>query len=379
MAIAPNGQRVGEAIDIPKTKDGLKLTLTRYRNPSRPEPGKRSVLLLHGASAASNTFLFPVQNNLVDYLLQRDCDVWTLDWRGSWRVVEQQAGHYHKFTLDDAAKYDLPLALEKIRRVVGEARPIAVFGHCMGAGALAMAIGAGTIPEKAKVNHVVLSTLGLFYEASWDGWVKAEDRILERIRGTNQACLFINSNTEMRKWPADMQGPYKRWPSVLLPKEPPSVFRRLAFMFGRPYYDKIAAEGIHDDVELKKQFGPMALKLYMQCGQNVRRGFAAEFDAMDWTPDRRGTGGSVKRLKPISSAYLNLENFHDLQVTLITGERNQLWHPESIHRMYDWLRRELSEQNCKKRIFGGYAHQDLVWGKNAWDDVYPTIATGLGA
>jgi hypothetical protein len=66
-------------------------------------------------------------------------------------------------------------------------------------------------------------------------------------------------------------------------------------------------------------------------------------------------------------------------VTLITGEHNRLWHRGSIDRMYEWLRYRRSGANQKvaKKIFANYAHQDLFWGRNAPDDVYPFIAKQL--
>jgi hypothetical protein len=142
-------------------------------------------------------------------------------------------------------------------------------------------------------------------------------------------------------------------------------------MFGQPYRPDILPDDIHDEEELRRQFGAMHLRLYIHCSQNVRRGFAAAFDDM-------GVDGAGSGSPSPGDTYLNGKNFRNRKVTLITGDRNELWHPDTINRMYDWLRRELSQEDCRKRIFDGYAHQDLLWGKTASNDVYPTIAAGLG-
>lgn len=366
------GQRADPTIT---TGDGLKLLLRPYRR-NRRASAKRTVLLLHGASASSETFRLPENNSLIDHLRGKGFDVWTLDWRSSCLVVPHHVHDYEKFTLDKAAEEDLPTALAHIRKDLKGRGPIGVFGHCMGAGVLAMAIGGGTV-QKSEIDRVVLSTLGLFYEASWDGWVKAEDRILERIRGEDPQCRFIDSDAVTHPWPRAMEDAYHGWPATLLPQKDPQIFRRLAFMFGRPYDHSNTSKRVHNEKQLSSQFGPMPLKLYMHCAQNVRRGFAAPFDNMDWTPARRGARPSGKSVTAVARGYLNAENFRGLKTTLITGGRNQLWHPDSIHRMYDWLRRELGGKNCEKQIFERYAHQDLVWGRKSRKEVYPAITAGL--
>lgn len=375
----PNGEiRTGSEIGVDEepvtTQDGIVLFLDHHvRNGS--EHAERSVLLLHGASAASRTFQIPREHNLIGFLLgEGRCDVWTLDWRASNRVSPNHADAYDKFTLDRAAKLDLPRALVRIQERNGE-KPVSVFAHCMGGGSLAMAIGAGWIGAD-RVDRVVLSTLGLFYQVPWDGWVKAEDEMLERIRGEQPELTSVDCDATRKAWPDVIEKAYERWPSTLLPPEGNEIFRRLSFMFGRPYRPDLLPEEVHREDELRSQFGEIPLKLYIHCCQNVRRGFAAPFDeATDIVPGEAPAGGTTGGNM---EAYLNVERFRGIGLTLITGSRNELWHPDAVHRMYDWLRRGLGPKECTKRTFEGYAHQDLLWGKAAPDDVYPTIASGLG-
>jgi cholesterol oxidase len=342
------------------TRDGLELILRRHTARGSNVP-KHTVLLLHGASAASDTFQIPEGSSLIEYLSPRGCDVWTLDWRGSHRVVANHRSEYGKFTLDAAAAQDFSGALDRIREQVTATKPISVFAHCMGAGTFAMAIGAGWIGAE-RVEHVVLSTLGLFYRVPWDGWVKAEDEMLERIRGENPEVTSIDSSASQHPWPDVMEQAYARWPATLLPSKRNDTFRRLSFMFGQPYRPDLLSDDIHGEENLRKQFGEIPLSLYIHCSQNVRRGFAAPFD------DVPGD----------AAQYMNVEKFRGLKLTLITGNQNELWHPDAIHLMYDWLRRALGQRDCRMRIFGGYAHQDLLWARAAREDVYPTIAAGLG-
>jgi len=128
--------------------------------------------------------------------------------------------------------------------------------------------------------------------------------------------------------------------------------------------------------QLGKQFGGIPLRMYFQGAQNVRRRWAGEF--------RDATAGSGDLQKDKQFIDLDaLKSFQSLPaVTLITGAHNQLWHRDSVNRMYEWLARgSNAEQRAKfhKVILPDYGHQDLLWGKSAWDEVFPKILDqGLG-
>jgi cholesterol oxidase len=354
--------------DLP-SGDGLALKLTHYTS-GGSEAADRMVLLLHGASAASYSFRVGGSRSLIAFLLDRGADVWTIDWRGSNLVSPKQPKPPQRFTLDLAAALDVPAAVAALRdRRLGV--PLGVLGHCMGAGALAMAIGGGSLQE-VEVDHVVLSTLGLFYQLPWDGWVKAEDHTLERVRGFEPDVRAIDADAARGPWPEVVEKAYQRWPGTFLPPPGNEIFRRLAFMYGRPYRSDYVPDDVHTEEELRVQFGEIPLLMYIHCAQNVRRGFVAPFDATDWRP-----AGDANYPWP-DETYLNREHFAGIELTLITGSRNELWHPDSIHRMADWLERSPGRAACTRRIFPGYAHQDLLWGEDAYDEVYPTLATGLG-
>lgn len=133
----------------------------------------------------------------------------------------------------------------------------------------------------------------------------------------------------------------------------------------------------HDEpAELGKQFGAIPLRMYLQGAQNVRRRWAGPFvEAAEASDD-------AKR----DTSYIGseaLERFRSLPaVTLITGAQNQLWHPDSIHRMYEWLTRGLRPErkaNFRKRVLSQYGHQDLLWGANAKAEVFELVVKeGLG-
>jgi hypothetical protein len=370
--------------------DGLTLELRRFG----PVDATASVLLVHGASASHETFLEP-DGGLVRYLGQGGeppFDVWTLDWRGSRHVVERllerppeesRDAELRRMTLDQAATKDFPMALREMERILRDGRSPGVVAHCFGAGAFSIALARGQVPS---VRNVVLLTLALFYEAPWDGWVKAEDFILERVLSEAPACRAIDPRRP-GDWPRAMAEAYDLW-GRLWPFESgapgDAVLSRLSFMFGAPYPKRALAPGLHGPA-LDRLFGPMHLGLYLHAGQLLRRGFAAPFDAPDVLDRRRRLSGGARRPRPppkgvVEADDLTPEPFRDKAITLITGADNRLWHRDGIDSMYEWLLAHAPARGSTprpvKHVLPGFAHQDLLWGTRR-TEVYARIREGL--
>jgi len=367
--------------------DHVELELCRFG----PESGSSSVLLLHGASATRETFLLP-DGGLVRYLGEKGYDVWTLDWRGSGSVVERllrepphgsRNAEYRRFTLDRVASADIPLGVAAVAEN-NAGKPISVLAHCFGAGACAVSIAQGNL---RNVQRVVLTTLALFYEAPWDGWVKAEDFILERVLAHAPECRAIDPRS-FDGSPSDMRDAYARYPKSWLSageEDADKLLRYLSFMFGQPYPPEVLAPGIHGP-RLRTLFGPMHIGLYLHAGQMVRRGYAAPFDEPDVIdrvrlPPPRPAGEERRKTWLEPASYLDPAPFCDKRITLITGAQNRLWHRDGIDLMYDWLRNEARPSElgarAEKHVLSGFAHQDLYWGRYAERDVYPVIADAL--
>jgi pimeloyl-ACP methyl ester carboxylesterase len=364
------------------TADGCELELRHDRGPAAPED-RPAVLLVHGASAGSDTFRIGEEQTLVDYLLGQGLDVWTLDWRASMRRVRDvycKAVYERRlagtFTIDAAADHDVPAAIEAMRREPQNVRgKIAVLGHCMGGAIVAQGMARGTIPS-ADVENVVLTALGLFYRAAIDNVLKAEDQVLEGLLADGQHLLHPTKGWERSvctrdpddgPWPPPLQDPYDVWLDTPLPHDcKVAICHRLSYMFGMPFIpDKIP--NIHDGY-LPKQFGYIPLQFLIHCCQNLRRGHAAPFVATSTGP------------LPADTRYLQRRPFQDRRITLITGDLNSLWHRDSIDTMYEWLRRgRRAEQplSLQKHVVPDFGHQDLYWGVDAPWLVFPKILEGL--
>lgn len=345
---------------------------------------KGPVLLVHGASAGSRTFLYPgadQNSGLAGYLREAGWDVWLLDWRSSNLLVpvlidELKLGDDY-FDLDEA-ELDLEAAVALVKQRTGAAR-VPVVGHCIGGALVAQLLARGGAQD---IGDVVLSTLGLFYATGLDDWLKGNEHFIEEAwwgwraaQKRKGPASFISpwaalgASAPQFAWPPDFEKAFEAWKQTPLPHCERPFCQRACFMFGMPYrVDEGAMKAIHDGDPpqgLWRQFGRMPLGIYMHVVQNLRRGWAAPFDADDQDESS------------LDAAAL-LANRH---VTMLTGRENQVWHRDSIDRMNEWLLNEAPSLRDKftKRVFESFGHQDLLWSSRAAapGGPYATIADAL--
>jgi pimeloyl-ACP methyl ester carboxylesterase len=354
---------------------------------------KHVVLLVHGASASSRTFE-QEPPGLIGYLQgtmgTKDLapsKVYTLDWRSSMLTSDELVlGNARQkdpqlFTLD-AAVADLVNALEQIvTETKAQPEEIRIVGHCIGGALVAQAIAQGF----CKSRYVVLSALALFFKVGVEGWFKGNDFVLEDefanaltkqassneppLKGRVISAMVAREPTKYA-WPAALEERYRFWLDSGLHHGCGNAFcERISFMYGMPFRVNDMAY-LHDGEGkdgLEGQFGSMPLGIYAHCLRNLRRGWAAPYN---------GTEGEER-------AFVNEEarkNFAGRNITLITGNENQVWHRNSLDLMHEWLGngRALPELQLTKHVLRGYGHQDLYWSTNAPRDVYPLVAQGLG-
>jgi hypothetical protein len=370
-----------EPLNVGSGATQLRLLLTRY---APKVAGAPAVLLLHGGNTTSGIFLVP-EGGLAEYLHDRGFDVWLLDWRASPRVADplilerpplggSVAAEREAYTLDRVVSEDIPAALGRIREHIGANVPLAIVGFCIGAGAAAIAIARGAV-EPFGVGKVILLTLGLFYEVPWNGWLKAEDFLLERVLHNAPWCRGIDPLERIR-WPGDMVAAYGLWPRGWLPEGTTAadeMLRRLTFMMGQPF----AMQRLHPSLRndgIRQYFGNLPLGLYLHTSQMVRRGFAAPYDRPD----------TIERARLLTAAPLPRPPLDDLRpshfltkdVTLVAAAQDRLWHRDSIDLMYEWLRSHRCVRAAKV-VAPGFNILELLWGANADAEVYPEIANGL--
>lgn len=378
--------------EIPLVIDEIRMPLRRFASQrGSVDRGRQPVLLLHGGNTNSRLYHEP-HGGLVRYLAERGCDVWTLDWRASAEIqnelIREQGPLYGDvvaerkvFSLDRVAQEDIPAALREMRKH-GVEREISVLGFCLAGGALAKSVARGHL-EGLGVGDIVLATMGLFYEVPWNGWIKAEDFLLERVLSSDVACRSIDP-FHPERWPAPLVRAYEAWPKQWLgatgTRPIDELFRRLTFCYGEPYAR--ARLDPRFEEQLNEQFfGPIHLGVFLHAGQMIRRGYSAKLDALDVIDRSRIDTGS----RQVPDTDLLPEHFKTKRVTVLTGSDDRLWHRDSCDLMYEWLRNECTNRSDPaverrrhaKCIVPRYGHLDIFWGKDAKEDVYRHFLSAL--
>src|SRR5687768_13031084 len=129
--------------------DGFGCNLVHITGTKNPEKGP--VLLVHGAGVAASIFLAPVYKNIVAHLLEEGYDVWLENWRASIDFAP------NKWTLDQAALYDHPAAVQKVEQLTGFPKIKAII-HCQGSTSFMMSVVAGLVPQ---VSNIVSNAVSL--------------------------------------------------------------------------------------------------------------------------------------------------------------------------------------------------------------------------
>jgi pimeloyl-ACP methyl ester carboxylesterase len=356
-------------------------------------PGKVPVLLLHGLSANPKSFKVPASNapggeprDLMRWLHKKDFEPWLLRWRGHGELEPSQHRQFFEYLdYDRVAKFDIPQAVKKVLKEAQCDRLVAM-AHCMGSASLAQSIAAGHLPlgTKKGLTHVVLQTIGLYYAPGLEAVLKSGDRPLEAIYtealqeiagepNSPPVGFAIDTRADTlaeARWPARLEEAYRNWPPTSQEHKGSTVVseqrcNRLSFMFGQIYRESNLLPEVHRGNFLDEQLRAIPLKMYLHTARNVRRTHAAEFDAHH-SDDQLLSNAARANFRKLA------------RVSLITGEQNQVWNPSGIRTMNTWLSQgRRSDQNVGMKIIPGYAHQDLLWGENAHEEVFPHIYDGL--
>ncbi len=147
-------------LEDPDQPDELLARLLRYRQDTTDRP---AVLLVHGLSHSSEIFWPPhIRETYVEFLLKRGYDVWVFDHRAS-ANTRKKINIDH--TWDDIALVDVCWGVSKVFEQINRSRPsgaaklVNVFSHCIGAGAVAMAVLAGKLQQPDDSSRSMLGSL----------------------------------------------------------------------------------------------------------------------------------------------------------------------------------------------------------------------------
>ena len=240
----------------------------------------------------------------MDVLLGEGYDVWLENWRASIDLRPTQ------WTLDRAAVYDHPLAVETVLAATGADEVKAVI-HCQGSTSFMMAAVAGLLPKVTTIVsnavslHPVVPTLARWKIEYLHRLVRVVTRYLDPRWGVEAPDLIASAIVGY------VRATHRECTNT--------VCRIASFTYGvgKPtlWSHALLNDATHD--WLQGEFGPVPLTFFEQMSRSIRAGQLVAVDGLAELPATFG------RAAPRT----------DARIVLLAGARNQCFTAESQQRI----------------------------------------------
>ncbi len=325
------------------TKDGLSLVLTRFCR----RPSENVVMLMHGLTTSTDMFIMPEHTSLVQYLLDHGyTDIWSLDWRGSQRYPYNMEPH--SYTLDNVAEYDIPPAVDVIRRTVGNEKALHVIAHCVGSIGFSCALAAGKVKG---ITSFIGNSVSLTPAVS--NWSKVKIYVGPEILETLLGSPYLSPRSA--NWPGlSLAKGLGKLVSVVHRESRSTASNLVSFMWGdgNPAAYELDNLSIETYQRLSQLFGGTSFNYYRHIRKMLIEEAAVSFDG--------------------HTNYLESALINGLPPTLLLSGANNNIFPGSNRKTFDCLRSNQSIP-VEFREIAGYGHQDIFMGKSCRIDVFPKI------
>ena len=324
--------------------DGMECNLINVRGDETPDKGP--VLMVPGGGVRANIFRAPVPQNIVDYLVEEGYDVWLENWRGSIELPP------NAWTLDQAALYDHPRAVEKVVAETG-ADELKAIVHCAGSNSFMMSAVAGLTPQ---VKTIVSNGVSLHPVPPRAARAKMKFMLL----GVARLYPYLNPQWGLHapSLPAKLVSLIVRLTHHECDN---AVCKQVSFTYGLGFPTMWLHENLNDETHewVKQEFAHIPRSFFKQIQRSIDAGHLVSVE-------ENGLPDSFVASPPLT----------DARVALIAGEANHCFLPESQVRTYEYLD-SITKNYHTLNIVPGYGHLDIFMGKNASRDVFPLIAEEL--
>ena len=322
-------------------KDGFECNLIHVQGPTPPTKGP--VMLVHGAGVRANLFRAPVETTIVDYLIERGYDVWLENWRASIDLP------FNRWTLDQAAVYDHPVAVQKIVERTGSPTVKAVI-HCQGSTSFMMSAVSGLLPN---VNVIVSNAVSL--HTVIPSWAQFKMRVSVPFLRTMTQYLDpqwgVSAPTFLAKCIAEVVRLSHHECNNL-------VCKMVSFTYGAGFPALWSHANLNDDthVWLRQEFAKVPLSFFVQMIQCVRNGHLVPVD----------------HLKELPTDLLGAPPQTDARFAFFAGVNNLCFLPQSQQHTFDWFNQHAANRHTL-HMLPNYGHLDVFMGKDASRDTFPLI------
>jgi hypothetical protein len=324
--------------------DGLACNLINVRGDN---PTKGPVLLAHGAGVRADIFRAPVEENVVTYLASRGYDVWLENWRASIDLPLTQ------WTLDGAARYDHPRAVETIVEKTG-ADSIQAVIHCQGSTSFMLAAVAGLVPQ---VRTVVSNAVSLHPVVP--AWSRFKLRFMLPVLRSVTSSLNPAWDATSPGWAGRT---LYRAADTLHRECDNAVCKQVSFYYGAGFPALWEHANLDDATHewLRGEFAACPMSFYRQIARAVRAGHLVPEQADSDIPS------DITARPPRT----------DAQFVFLAGTENRCFLPESQRRTHAWFERHAPGRH-ELHLLPGYSHLDVFMGYRSARDIFPLIESAL--
>jgi pimeloyl-ACP methyl ester carboxylesterase len=313
-----------------RTADGWDLALRRYAGGDSHLP----VILCPGYGCSALFLDYDERHSLARYLARSGFDAWTLDLRGrgASRPVDGGRGRW-RWTFDDFVRYDLPSAIDAVRRATGRRR-IAWVGHSMGGSAMYAFLGTSPLGREAVAALVTIAS-PVVYPA-------VPRELIRRFGRALVGLPFPLPAVPQRVVVGALWNALGFTRFIRIGMNPLNVDRRLA--------RSVLRAALHDVPWAKLRQLAMWSSEQVFCSEDRSVDYRAELGRIE-TP-LLAAAGADDRLAPPSSVRLGVDEVSSRDRTFIEfGERSG--------------------------FSTDYGHIDLIFGRDAPDEVFPKVRDWL--
>ena len=380
----------GELNDLPDNSRNKKTEIKPYIRLARyalEETEKRSqkkhLLLIHGLAHGGAVFTTStIKTPMATYFVEQGYVVWVLDHRLS-PALEWEP-HRRPVTMDNLAKIDIPIAVDHVYKEAG-CEQIDVFAHCIGAGAFAMAALKGWLHDnsrnqskiKCATIHAVTpwlvpspknaasAKLAAFYKDSlrFDDPSKVGfDPIPPATSDPDFLEVLIDRIAGSIPWPSGHSERHQRAHTDKHMSK--AVCDRMTLWYGYEWNHFNLSDETHEQIGSLVGFGNLEVFRHIYfCILRNR------------LTDREG--------RNIYLTDNNIQNHWAFDTMFIHGSDNQVFSPAGSS-ISAWKLNKTMEEIAKDDTtyrkpnvwrcdVYGYGHMDLLFGREAFQHIYPSI------
>ena len=328
-----------------EAEDGVDCKLINIRG---PDVSKGPVLLVPGSGVRANLFRAPVETSLVDCLVESGYDVYLENWRGSIDL------DVPVWTLDEAARYDHPRAVQKIVERTGR-KDVQAIVHCQGSTSFVMSVAAGLVPQ---VKTVITNSV------SFHPIVPRLSRLkIMTLTPAMSAMRFSKVNAHWGEDAPTLIAKSMRLFVCATHREcDNATCRMVSFIFGAGRPALWSHKNLNPQTHfwLKGEFGDVPMTFFKQMRDSVAAGHLVAASNLDRMPKHFG-------VDPPKT---------DARFVFFTGLDNKCFAPSAQKTSFDWLKRHVPGRHAFHPL-KGYGHLDVFMGRTSARDVFPTMVGEL--